>query len=78
MAKKKIDIDFGKSFQELEDIAAWFERGEPDVEEGLKRFATAMEIASVLKTHLEEAQNRVHEIRAAHDGSSVAKDEETD
>jgi exodeoxyribonuclease VII small subunit len=77
MAKKKLDTDFGKAFQELEETATWFERGEPDVEEGLKRFAKAMEIASTLKSYLEEAQNRVREIRAAHEGESTeSKDEE--
>lgn len=78
MAKKKLDIDFGKAFQELEETAAWFERGEPDVEEGLKRFAAAMDIAATLKTHLEEAQNRVREIRAAHEVAEASKDEEAD
>lgn len=65
MAKKKWDKDFGKAFAELDETAAWFERGEPDVEEGLKRFAAAMEIATALKTYLQEAQNRVNEIRAS-------------
>lgn len=65
MAKKKWDKDFGKAFEELDETAAWFERGEPDVEEGLKRFASAMETAAALKTYLQDAQNRVNEIRAA-------------
>jgi exonuclease VII small subunit len=73
MAKKKMDKDFGKAFAELDETAAWFERGEPDVEEGLKRFATAMETAAMLKGYLQDAQNRVNEIRAA---SSLEKDEE--
>ncbi len=73
MAKKKMDKDFGKAFAELDETAAWFERGEPDVEEGLKRFATAMETAAMLKGYLQEAQNRVNEIRAA---TSLEKDEE--
>jgi exodeoxyribonuclease VII small subunit len=65
MPKKKMDKDFSKAFAELDETAAWFERGELDVEEGLKRFASAMETATTLKAYLQEAQNRVNEIRAS-------------
>lgn len=75
MTKKKWDKDFTKAFVELDETAAWFERGEPDVEEGLKRFASAMEIATVLKMYLQDAQNQVNEIRAA---STLEKDDAED
>lgn len=64
MAKKKQDTDFAKSFTELEEIAAWFEKGEPDLDEGLKRYARASELASGLKKQLEEAENRIKEIKS--------------
>ena len=44
-AKKKVEIDFSKGFAELEQIAAWFEQGEPDLEQGLKKFERASELA---------------------------------
>ncbi len=74
-----MDKDFAKAFAELEETAAWFERGEPDVEEGLKRFASAMEIASSLRTYLQDAQNRVNEIKALHaEGVEEEDDDETE
>lgn len=64
MATKKKDVDFAKSFKELETIAEWFDRGEPDLEEGLKKFERASELAKTLKAKLEEAENKIKEIKS--------------
>lgn len=61
--KKKTDMDFSKGFAELEEIAAWFEQGEPDLEEGMKKYERASELAKVLKARLDEAENKIKEIR---------------
>jgi exonuclease VII small subunit len=52
MPKKKSDLDFAAGFKELEDIAHWFERGEPDLEQGLQKFTRASELAKALREHL--------------------------
>jgi len=57
------DIDVAKGFKELEEISAWFERGEADLDQGLAKFERAMEIADVLKKRLALAENRVKEIK---------------
>lgn len=62
MAKRK-DVDFSKGFTELEEIAAWFERGAPDLEEGMKKYERASELAKALKGRLDEAENKIKEIR---------------
>jgi exodeoxyribonuclease VII small subunit len=64
MAKKKSDIDFSKGFEELEEIAAWFESGETDLEEGLKKFERANELSKALKLRLEEAENKIKEVKS--------------
>lgn len=64
MAKKKTDFDFAESFKELEDIAEWFEQGEPDLEQGLKKYERASELAKGLKTKLDQAENRIKEIKS--------------
>lgn len=69
MPKKKSDKDFGSSFQELEEIARWFEQGEPDLEKGLEKFERAMNLAKELKARLLEAENTIKEIRLKHDAS---------
>jgi len=63
MPKKKTDIDFSKGFAELEEIAAWFEQGEPDLEQGLKKFERAGELSKALRLRLEEAENKMKEIK---------------
>lgn len=57
------DIDVSKGFKELEDISAWFERGETDLDQGLQKFERAMEIADALKKRLATAENKVKEIK---------------
>ncbi len=64
MPKKKTEVDFSKGFAELEEIAAWFETGEPDLEHGLKKFERASELAEALRLRLEEAENKIKEIKS--------------
>ena len=65
MPSKK--LDFGKSFTELEEIAEWFEKGEPDLDKGLEKFERAMELAQVLKERLKQAENKIKEIKLRHE-----------
>jgi exodeoxyribonuclease VII small subunit len=59
----KKEIDVSKGFQELEEIAAWFERGETDLDKGLEKFERAMAVADALKKRLAVAENKVKEIK---------------
>jgi exodeoxyribonuclease VII small subunit len=63
--KKKVEegVDVSKAFTELEQIAAWFESGKTDIDEGMQKFERATELAKSLKEKLSEAQNRIQEIR---------------
>ena len=61
--KESKDIDVAKGFQELEEIAAWFEKGDTDLDQGLGKFERAMAIADVLKKRLMLAENKVKEIK---------------
>lgn len=68
MAKTKSERpEFGKSYQELEEIIAWFEREEVDLEEGLKKFERGLELARMCKERLKEVENKVVEIKAKFD-----------
>jgi exodeoxyribonuclease VII small subunit len=61
--KESKDVDVAKGFEELEEIAGWFERGETDLDKGLEKFERAMAIADALKKRLATAENRVKEIK---------------
>ncbi len=61
MAKKP--LHFAKAFEELEAITEWFERGDADLEEGLKKFERGLELASACREKLTEVETKVKEIR---------------
>ncbi len=63
MTKKRMDMDFGKAFEELEQIAQWFEKGEADLDQGLVKFERATELAKLLKGRLQQAENKIKEIK---------------
>lgn len=59
----KSKVNFAKAFEELESITEWFERGEVDLDEGLKKFERGLELAKVCKEKLAEVENKVTEIK---------------
>lgn len=54
---------FAKSFEELEEITRWFESGEMDLDEGLKKFERGLELTKLCKEKLEQVENKVKEIK---------------
>lgn len=62
MAKAK--INFEKAVEELEAITQWFEGTEVDLDEGLKKFERALELASACKEKMDEFENKVKEIKS--------------
>jgi len=63
---KKTSLDIGKAFAELESITEWFESGNMNLDEGLKKYERAMELAEALRIQLESAENRITEIQKKH------------
>jgi exodeoxyribonuclease VII small subunit len=64
MPKKETkQIDVAKSFEELEALTDWFEKGDGDLDQGLQKFEKTMEIADALRKRLDEAENKVKEIK---------------
>jgi len=63
MSSKAKQLNFAKAFEELESITEWFERGEADLEEGLKKFERGLELAKMCKEKLAEVENKVVEIK---------------
>ena len=56
-------FEFEKSLKELEEITAWFESSDIDLDAGVAKFERGLELASLLKTHLASIENRVEKIR---------------
>lgn len=69
MASKKRQ-SFAEAFQELEEITAWFERPEVDLDEGLKKFERGLALAAVCKAQLAQVENKVKELKVKYDVES--------
>ena len=52
-------MDFRSGFNKLEELTEWFERGDLDVEQGLKKFEEGLRIVSTLKKQLKEVEAKV-------------------
>ncbi len=63
MPKEIKKFNFSQAFKELEEITAWFEREEVDLEEGLKKFERGLELAALCESRLKEVENKVSEIK---------------
>lgn len=58
MATKKI-VPFTEQFAELEEITRWFERGDVDLDEGLKKYERGLALAALCRDRLKEIENTV-------------------
>jgi len=66
---KSTKFDVSKAFKELETITEWFEGENADLDEGLKKYERAMELAENLRKQLETAENKITEIQKKHNQS---------
>jgi exodeoxyribonuclease VII small subunit len=76
-------FEFEKALRELEDITAWFESTDVDLDQGLAKFERGMELSTQLKQHLQAVENRVEKIKQrftepAAPAKSVAPESESD
>lgn len=54
---------FAEAFAELEAITEWFETGDIDLDEGLKKFERGLELAQLCKEKLGEVEVKVVELK---------------
>lgn len=60
-------LDFAAGLKELEDITAWFEAEDVDLDAALPRFERGMELAANLRAHLKTVENKVEKIKQRFD-----------
>lgn len=54
---------FASAFAELEAITEWFEKGDVDLDEGLKKFERGLVLAKLCKEKLAEVENKVTDLK---------------
>ncbi|HSH31820.1 MAG TPA: exodeoxyribonuclease VII small subunit [Candidatus Saccharimonadales bacterium] len=67
MKSSDSQINFGAGLKELEDITAWFESEEVDLDQALIKFERGMQLAAELRSHLHKVENRVEKIKQKFD-----------
>jgi exodeoxyribonuclease VII small subunit len=70
MVKKK--QSFAEAYEELQALTAWFERGEPDLDQGLEKMTRAKALAAELKERLLGAETVVHQMTEKDSSSEEA------
>ena len=50
-AKSSNKVSFSKSYSELQKIVEWFEKGDVDLEEGVKKFEEGIALVQDLKKY---------------------------
>jgi exodeoxyribonuclease VII small subunit len=60
-------VDFAAGLNELEEITAWFESEEVDLDAALPKFERGMELAASLRAHLKTVENKVEKIKQRFD-----------
>ena len=75
MATEK-PFEFDKALTELEEITAWFESGNIDLDAGLAKFERGMTLAGQLKAHLATVENRIEKIKRRFGPDGTATDGE--
>lgn len=66
MAKEK-NINFTKSYGDLQKVVEWFERDDLDIEEGIKKFEEGMVLVKELKSYLQSMEVRIVELKKANE-----------
>lgn len=69
--------DFSKLMAELEEIVAWFEREDVDLDKALPKFERGMKVAGELKKYLEDTENKVEKIKQKFDQEATQEPTET-
>lgn len=61
MPKEK--FNFAEAYKKLEQITAWFEKENIDLEEGIEKFEQGAKLVKELKEYLEKMENKIKELK---------------
>ena len=62
MKKIKKQQDIKSMFEELENIAQWFETSDVDLQIGLQKYERGMELIKNFKSQLKDVENKIKKV----------------
>lgn len=77
-AKTTSKINFAKSYDELQKLVEWFEKGEVDLEEGVEKFEEGIKLVGELKKYLGNIEAKVKQIKVKFESDDEDGEEEKD
>lgn len=60
---EKKEFNFTEAFKEIEQINEWFQQGDIDLDEALRKYKRGMELIEQCKKRLKQAENKFKEIK---------------
>lgn len=78
MSAKTSKINFARSYNDLQKIVEWFEKGNVDLEEGVKKFEEGIVLVQELKKYLGNVENKVRQIKIKFEKDEVVEREDED
>jgi exodeoxyribonuclease VII small subunit len=61
------DFSFEASLKELNEITAWFDQPDVNLDESLTKFERGVELSAALRDHLQTIENKVDKIKQRFD-----------
>lgn len=69
--------DFSQLYQQLEELIAWFESGEIDLDEAMRKYEQGMKLINQLNEQLDAKEAKITELTQTY-GDAVAEDEDNE
>lgn len=61
--QSKETVDLNQLMAQLDEIVAWFNAGDVDIEQAAKKFDEGVKLAEQIKQRLAETENKVNQIK---------------
>lgn len=74
-ARESKKFNFAQSYADLQKTVEWFEKGEVDLEEGIKKFEDGLKLVGELKKYLQTVENKVKQIKGKMTAGGERSDE---
>jgi exodeoxyribonuclease VII small subunit len=62
MTAKTTKTNFAKSYADLQELVAWFERDDIDLEEAIKKFEEGNRLVKELKAQIATMENKIKDL----------------
>ena len=70
-AKKPQSASYQEMLRQLDDLLAWFQADDVDLDEAIGKYEQGMDLVAQLELHLKKSENKIEKIKQRFDGSDA-------